>query len=87
VSDDKTNENTESVENKDAAADPGTEQQQQQSSQNEPNFTESPDPLAGVKKTTSDLMASMEGKTVSMKFYVGTIIAIVVLMLLARCGT
>jgi hypothetical protein len=28
----------------------------------------------------------MEGKTVSMKLYIGTIIAIVVLMLLARCG-
>jgi hypothetical protein len=87
VSNDKTNESTESAENQDAAAEPGPEQQQQQSSQNGPNFTESPDPLAGVKKTTSDLMASMEGKTVSMKLYIGTIIAIVVLMLLARCGT
>jgi len=28
----------------------------------------------------------MEGKTVSMKVYVGTIVAVVVLMLLARCG-
>jgi hypothetical protein len=32
------------------------------------------------------MMASMEGKTVSMKVYVGTIIGIIVLMLLARCG-
>jgi hypothetical protein len=31
-------------------------------------------------------MASMEGKTVSMKLYVGTIIGVVVLMMLARCG-
>jgi hypothetical protein len=28
----------------------------------------------------------MEGKTVSMKLYVGTIIGVVVLMMLARCG-
>ena len=52
-----------------------------------PNFTEAPgDPLAGVKKGATDLMASMEGKTVSMKLYVGTIIGVVLLMLLARCG-
>ena len=57
------------------------------SSQSGPKFTESPDPLAGLKKTTSDMIASMEGKTVSMKTYVGTIIAIIVLMLLARCGS
>jgi len=31
-------------------------------------------------------MASMEGKTVSMKVYVGTIIGVIVLMLLARCS-
>lgn len=62
------------------------EQQEQASTQGGPKFTESPDPLAGLKKTTSDLMGSMEGKTVSMKTYVGTIIAIIVLMLLARCG-
>lgn len=51
-----------------------------------PKFTESPDPLAGVRKGFSDAMASMEGKTVSMKMYVGTIIAVVLLMMLARCG-
>jgi len=28
----------------------------------------------------------MDGKTVSMKIYVGTIIGVIVLMLLARCG-
>lgn len=86
MSDDKTNEGTETAENKDAAAENGPEQQESASSQSGPNFTEAPDPLAGVKKTTSDMMASMEGKTVSMKVYVGTIIGIVVLMLLARCG-
>jgi len=31
-------------------------------------------------------MESMEGKTVSMKVYVGSIIGVIVLMLLARCG-
>ena len=59
---------------------------EQSSSQSGPTFTESPDPLAGVKKGASDVMDSMEGKTVSMKTYVGTIIAVIVLMLLARCG-
>lgn len=54
--------------------------------QDGPKFTESPDPLAGVKKGASDIMDSMEGKTVSMKAYVGTIVAVIVLMLLARCG-
>jgi hypothetical protein len=51
-----------------------------------PSFTQAPDPLAGVKKGASDMMDSMEGKTVSMKVYVGTIIGIIVLMMLARCG-
>jgi hypothetical protein len=69
--------------------DDGTAEEQeapQQSAQDGPTFTESPDPLAGVKKGASDVMQSMEGKTVSMKTYVGTIIGVVVLMLLARCG-
>jgi hypothetical protein len=69
MSDDKTNEGTESAENKDAAAENAPEQQEPASSQSGPNFTEAPDPLAGVKKV-----------------YVGTIIGIIVLMLLARCG-
>ena len=56
------------------------------STQDGPKFTEGPDPLAGVKKGASDVMDSMEGKTVSMKTYVGTIIGVIVLMLLARCG-
>ena len=51
-----------------------------------PTFTESPDPLAGVKKSATSILDSMEGKSVSMKTYVGSIIAVVVLMLLARCG-
>jgi hypothetical protein len=62
------------------------ESAEQPSAQNGPTFTEAPDPLSGVKKGASDVMDSMEGKTVSMKTYVGTIIGVVVLMLLARCG-
>jgi hypothetical protein len=58
----------------------------QTSSQDGPRFTDSPDPLAGVKRTAGDVLDSMEGKTVSMKTYVGTIIGVIVLMLLARCG-
>lgn len=59
---------------------------QQSAHQSGPTFTESPDPLAGVKKATKHTMDSMEGKTVSMKTYVGSIIGVIVLMLLARCG-
>ena len=59
---------------------------QERSSASGPTFTESPDPLAGVKKSTGDILDSMEGKTVSMKTYVGSIIGVIVLMLLARCG-
>ena len=86
MSDDTKNETTETPAGTDAGADSAPEQREQDSTESGPKFTESPDALAGVKKTTGDLMASMEGKTVSMKFYVGSIIGIVVLMLLARCS-
>lgn len=86
MSEEDKSEATESPASQDAGIDPSATPQEQASTRSGPKFTESPDPLAGVKKTTSDLMASMEGKTVSMKVYVGTIIAIIVLMLLARCG-
>jgi len=86
VSDDKKNEATDTPADKDAAVDPVPDQDDQDSTQSGPAFTEGPDPLAGVKKSATDAMASMEGKTVSMKVYVGTIVGIVVLMLLARCG-
>ncbi len=51
-----------------------------------PTFTEGPNPLEGVSKGLNNLWNSMEGKTVSMRVYVGTILGVVVLMLLARCG-
>lgn len=71
---------------KDPSTDTVPEEPEQASSQSGPKFTQGPDPLTGVKKGASELLASMEGKTVSMKVYVGTIIGVVVLMLLARCG-
>lgn len=86
VSDDTTNETTETPASKDSAADPAPDQHEPDSGPSGPTFTKGPDPLAGVKKGAADVMASMEGKTVSMKVYVGTIVGVVVLMLLARCG-
>ena len=83
MSEENKNETTKSD---DAAVDSAAEQPEQQSTQNGPTFTKGSDPLAGVKKGASDAMANMEGKTVSMKLYVGTIVGVIVLMLLARCG-
>ena len=82
MSDDNKKETVEEPQSEDTLDESATEQ----SAPSGPTFTKQPDPLAGVKKGASDAMASMEGKTVSMKLYVGTIVAVVVLMLLARCG-
>ena len=87
MSDDNKNETTEGPASKNAENDPAPEQNAPDSAPSGPTFTKGPDdPLASVKKGASDAMASMEGKTVSMKLYIGTIIGVVVLMLLARCG-
>ena len=86
MSDDKRNETTETPASKDAVVDPVPEQHEQDSTHSGPAFTKGPNPLAGVKKGAANAMASMEGKTVSMKVYVGTIVGVIVLMLLARCG-
>ena len=86
MSDNNSNETTETPASKDAVDDSAAEQHAQDSAQSGPKFTQGPDPLAGVKKGAADAMASMEGKTVSMKVYIGTIVGVVVLMLLARCG-
>ncbi|MEM1176685.1 MAG: hypothetical protein AAGI27_17965 [Pseudomonadota bacterium] len=51
-----------------------------------PNFEPTPDPLAGVKKAGGDAWKATEGKTVSMRTYLGSIAAVIVLMMLARCG-
>ena len=86
MSDNNKNETTEKPESEDVAVDPDPEQHEQDSTKSGPKFTKGPDPLTGVKKGAADVMASMEGKTVSMKVYLGTIIGVVVLMLLARCS-
>ncbi len=86
MSDDNKNETTETPASEDAVVEPVPEQHEQGSTQSGPTFTKGPDPLAGVKKGAANAMASMEGKTVSMKVYVGTIVGVVVFMLLARCG-
>ena len=49
-------------------------------------WEQTPDPMAGVKKGAADMLGKMEGKTVSMKIYVGSIVGVILLMLLARCG-
>ncbi len=83
MSDDNKNETTEARTSNDVENDPAPEE----NTPSGPKFTKAPgDPLAGVKKGASDAMASMEGKTVSMKVYVGSIIGVIVLMMLARCG-
>ena len=82
---DDTNKSHEPDAGHDSAAEESASEQQS-SAQNGPQFTKAPDPLAGVKRGASDVLDSMEGKTVSMKVYVGTIIGIILLMLLARCG-
>jgi hypothetical protein len=68
-------------------SDSGGAEKQQKPRQNGPTFTESPDPLSGLRKFTGDIWNSTEGKTVSMRVYIGSIIGIIVLMLLARCGS
>lgn len=86
MSDTDKNETSDASSSNDAENDPTPEENTQDSTPGGPKFTKQPDPLAGVKQGASDMMSSMEGKTVSMKLYVGTIIGVVILMLLARCG-
>jgi hypothetical protein len=62
-------------------------EERQESTRNGPTFTESPDPMAGIRKAAGDAWKSTEGKSVSMRVYIGTIAGIVILMLLARCGS
>ena len=59
---------------------------ERKTTQGGPVFTESPDPMSGIRKTVGETWKSTEGKTVSMRVYIGSIIAVVVLILLARCG-
>lgn len=63
-----------------------TAEKEQAQARSGPTFTESPDPLSSVRKATGDAWKSTEGKTVSMRVYIGSIIGVIVLMMLARCG-
>lgn len=86
---DKTDETEESDAVKDAAADTNSQSEEptaQASASSGPTFTEAPDPLAGARRWLGGVMDSMEGKSVSMKTYVFSIIGVIVLMMLARCG-
>jgi hypothetical protein len=65
---------------------PGDERTAKPSSGSGPTFNESPDPLSGVSKWASDTWRSTEGRTVSLRVYIGTIVGVVLLMMLARCG-
>jgi hypothetical protein len=51
-----------------------------------PTFTDSPDPLSGVRKATGEAWKSTDGKTVSLRVYIGSIVGVIILMMLARCG-
>ena len=54
--------------------------------QSGPTFTESPDPLSGIRKATGEAWKRTEGKTVSIRVYIGSILAVIIVMMLARCG-
>ena len=59
---------------------------EQKPAQSGPAFTESPDPLSGVRKATDEAWKKTEGKTVSLRVYIGSIVGVIILMMLARCG-
>jgi len=80
VSEEKSNEVPESKPADKASAD------EPKPKQSGPNFTESPDPLSGARKATADAWKSTEGKTVSLRVYIGSILGVIILMMLARCG-
>ena len=61
-------------------------EEEQKPTQSGPVFTKSPDPLSGVRKVTDKAWKSTEGKTVSMRVYIGSIIGVIVLMLVAQCS-
>jgi hypothetical protein len=63
-----------------------TPEEKQKPTQSGPAFTESPDPLSGVRQVTGEAWKNTEGKTVSLRVYIGSIVGVIILMLLARCG-
>ncbi|MDJ0758741.1 MAG: hypothetical protein QNJ19_05040 [Woeseiaceae bacterium] len=86
MTDDKKPETSETEPTAETTTDTSGGESTESNNQSGPTFTQSPDPLAGVKKSANDVLDSMEGKTVSMKVYVGSIIGVILLMMLARCG-
>ena len=64
----------------------GSPEEETRSTQGGPTFTESPDPLSGIRKATGKAWKSTEGRTVSMRIYIGSIIGVVILMTLVRCS-
>lgn len=61
-------------------------EKEQKPTQSGPAFAESPDPLSGVRKITGEAWKNMEGKNVSLRVYIGSIVGVIILMMLARCG-
>lgn len=61
-------------------------EQEEKPAQGGPTFTGSPDPLSGLRKFVGKAWKSTEDKTVSMRVYIGSIVGVIVLMMLARCG-
>ena len=86
MSEEKTEESTETTPPEGAEGNPEPQEASSGDTADGPKFTKGPDPLSGVKKASTDAWDSMEGKTVSMRTYVLSIIGVILLMLLARCG-
>ena len=63
-----------------------TAEEEPKPTQSGPTFTQGPDPLSGVRKATGEAWKNTEGKTVSMRVYIGSILGVIILMMLARCG-
>lgn len=63
-----------------------TPEEEQKPRQSGPVFTQAPDPLSGVRKASGEAWKSTEGKTVSLRVYIGSIIGVIILMSLVRCG-
>ena len=72
-----TDEKTEDTPAEEPAAE--TPKEAPQATQSGPTFHESPDPLAGAKQAAGDAWKQTEGKTVSMRVYIGSIAAVIVL--------
>ena len=87
MSDDKPEDTTEAPDTPEEKATADDTAAKDKPSPSGPKFEDdAPDPLAGVRRWGRETWDGMEGKTVSMRTYVGSIAAVIVLMMLARCG-